>query len=116
MQIRTWFFRIVIMFLSVVITSCFSIGKDFPSQTQWMKKNETIREDVKNLLGEPYSIGNSGGVQVWSYVYHNYSLWNKNNYKELKIYWNINDTVKHFYFNSSFSHDVRMGSAVTSKK
>ena len=103
---QTFFSFLKCCFLSSFMFSCVSLGQNFPSQTSWLKKNETQQKDVKLVLGEPYAIGDSGGIQTWSYFFYKYHLWFKNEHKELKIYWNNDNSVKNYQFTSSFSSDL----------
>ncbi len=86
---------------------CATSGKEFPSQTDWIKKNQTRQKDVVSVMGEPYSVGNSGGTPTWTYGYYRYELFGKSTHKELKIYWGPNHVVDHFSFDSSFPMDIK---------
>lgn len=92
--------------LTILITSCVTTGKNFPSDLAWIKKENTKMSDVKMVLGPPFAIGNSGGVVTWTYAFYKYDLFGKTSHKELKFYWNPNQSVKHFSFNSSFPDDL----------
>ena len=52
-------------------------------------------------------VGNSGGTPTWTYGYYRYKLVGVSSTKELKLYWNPDQTVRNFSFNSSFPEDVR---------
>jgi len=86
-------------------TACVTRGKEFPSQTQWIKVNNTNREDVKRLLGEPVFVGRTQDGETWTYSLHKHKLVGDSKSKELKFYWNANGTVQSFSFNSSFPED-----------
>ena len=96
------FALVMLMFFS----SCLSMGRNFPSRTDWLKKNKTTQKDLHLLLGKPVSVGNSGGVDTWTYGFYSYKVMEKPHYKELKIYWNPDRSVKHYIFNSSFPADI----------
>ena len=98
-------------FLVVSATHCITSGKEFPSQTDWIKKAQTRQQDVVSVMGEPSSVGNSGGTPTWTYGYYRYELFGKTPHKELKIYWGPDHTVDHFSFDSSFPMDVRASSS-----
>ena len=86
---------------------CLTTGRNFPSQTEWIDKERTSQNDVKFLLGEPFSIGNSGGVPTWTYAFYKYEVLGKSRYKELKFYWKPDGKVQHFAFSSSFPDDIK---------
>ncbi len=85
---------------------CFTTGKNFPTDVDWLIKGKTNQEDVELLLGSPTAVGNSGGERTWTYGHYQYSLWNSATYKELKIYWSPNRTVHDYSFTSSFPADI----------
>ena len=85
---------------------CVTNGDDFPSDTAWIKENTTKQQDVRSVLGEPYSVGASGGKKSWTYGYYRYRLFGKSFQKELKFYWNPDGTVSHYSFTSSFPGDT----------
>ena len=92
--------------LAVFLAGCVTNGKDFPSDLQWIQKEQTRKDEVKMLLGDPYSVGNSGGKSTWTYGFYRYKLFGKSYTKELKFYWNPDGTVETFSFNSSFPTDT----------
>jgi hypothetical protein len=95
-----------IVLAGFLLASCVTNGKDFPSDLNWIKKDQTNQSDVRMLLGEPYSIGSSSGRSTWTYGYYKYKLFGKSNTKELKLYWNDKKIVDDFSFNSSFPNDT----------
>ena len=99
--------KIIFIFsISSLFTGCFSFGDKFSSDLTWVENNKTNQEDVKMVLGTPYSLGNSGGVSTWTYAFYQYIFPAKTAYKELRFYWSQNKTVKHYNFNSSFPEDL----------
>ena len=95
------------LLISQMIQGCLSTGKDFPSETSWIQKEKTKKNDVRLVLGKPFSVGNSGDTNTWTFAYYKYVLFGDTTHKELKFYWNDNDSVKHFTFESSFPEDIR---------
>lgn len=95
-----------VLFVGLAVAGCVTNGDDFKSETNWIKENQTKQADVRMLLGEPYSVGNSVGKPTWTYGYYRYKLIGKSHQKELKIYWNPDGTVSHYSFNSSFPDDT----------
>ena len=98
----------VYLLLSVVILSaCVTKGRHFPSDLSWITKEVTKKDDVLLLLGRPFMVGSAGGIMTWSYGRYNYSLVGRDYIKELKIYWNDDNTVRDYSFQSSFPSDMR---------
>lgn len=88
-------------------TGCVTNGKDFKSDTSWIRQNTTKKSDVQMMLGEPYSVGDNSGRPTWTYGYYRYKLVGKSMQKELKFTWNPDGTVSNYSFNSSFPDDTQ---------
>ncbi len=88
------------------LTSCVTSGREFPSQIGWVTKGKTHQKDVKLVLGDPQFVGNSDGVPVWTFGYYKYRLFSPSYTKEVKFYWNADNSVQAFSFNSSFPDDI----------
>jgi outer membrane protein assembly factor BamE (lipoprotein component of BamABCDE complex) len=99
--------RVYLTIICLLTFSCMSIGNNFPSQTNWLKKDTSDKKDVVFVLGKPNSVGNSGGVETWTYSFYKYTFFKSTNYKELKIYWNKKGKLKHYQFTSSFPQDLK---------
>ncbi len=91
--------------LSGLQTACVTRGREFSSDLSWVKKNQTTQTDVNRVLGAPVSVGNTGGVLTWTYGFYEYRLFGESETKELKFYWNNEQRVQDFSFNSSFPED-----------
>jgi hypothetical protein len=96
----------------LVSAGCVTRGKQFSSDTSWIKKNLTKKSDVQMVLGMPYQTGQASSTQTWTYGYYNYSLFGSSNTKELKFYWTPDGAVESFVFSSSFPDDVRRATVV----
>lgn len=107
---RTYIWREALLaaaVLGLTQTACITRGEDFSSDIAWVKKNVTTRAEVEKYLGEPFSVGNSGGVKTSTYGYYKHQLFNESKTKELKFYWTPDFKVQDFSFNSSFPEDRR---------
>lgn len=91
---------------SILLTSCFTIGKPFKSDLAWMKKESTQKKDVKFILGDPTQVGKANGVETWTYSYHKYQLFKGVQSKELRIYWKPDAVIDRYTFSSSFPQDI----------
>ena len=100
-------FRAFIITTVIFLSGCATTGSDFPSDLNWIKENQTTKQDVRMLLGEPYSVGNSSGTATWTYGFYKWRLVGTRHTKELKFYWNGNGTVSRYSFNSSFPSDKK---------
>jgi len=102
------FRKVAAMFLLTAgLAGCVTEGKDFRSNMSWIKSGQTKKDDVRMMLGVPYSVGEAAGKPTWTYGYYRYKLIGKSHQKELKLYWDPNGTVSSFAFTSSFPEDTR---------
>tara|TARA_B100001540_G_C15383547_1_gene451192 strand:- start:92 stop:415 length:324 start_codon:yes stop_codon:yes gene_type:complete len=92
--------------ISLLVSSCLSIGNKFPSKLNWIKTGKTQKQDVSLVLGSPMTIGSANGTPTWTYSYYQYRLWKKPHFKELRFYWDKDSKVKYYSFNSSFPRDI----------
>jgi hypothetical protein len=88
------------------LTACVTEGSDFSSNTSWITAGRTSQADVRNIMKEPYSVGNAYGKPTWTYGYYRYKLIGKSEQKELKFYWKADGTVESYSFSSSFPDDT----------
>jgi hypothetical protein len=91
---------------SAALAGCVTEGRDFNSDTTWIKEGRTSQTDVRGILKEPYSVGNASGKPTWTYGYYRYKLIGPSHQKELKLYWKGDGTVDSYSFNSSFPEDT----------
>ncbi len=101
------FNRIVLIGSLVVMSSCVTKGKDFSSNINWINKDQTSMQDIKQILGTPFSVGSSSGTPTWTYGYYKYRVIGKSQTKELKFYFAPDGAVRNFSFSSSFPADKR---------
>lgn len=98
---------LLLLLLFVVGTvACVTKGRNFPADLSWVKKEETTQQDVLMVLGTPFMVGNSSGVQTWSYGLYHYRIVGRSYVKELKLFWNNDKTVREYSFQSSFPDDL----------
>jgi hypothetical protein len=93
------------------LSSCITVGRSFNSDISWIVKDETKQKDVVLVLGGPQEVGSSGGVPTWTYYYYHYKAVGPDTRKEVKFYWNQDQTVNHFSFTSSASDDINQAEA-----
>ena len=94
---------------------CLSFGKEFSTDTSWIKVKETSQSEVTQKLGVPQEIGLVSGVKFWSYYYYEFSLLEDHSRRDLKIYWNSDLTVKSYSLSSS-PKDFSAGKSAEKKK
>ncbi len=104
-DVRQQILKVILGAGVLLLGACATRGKDFPSNLTWIKTNTTTQKDVSQLLGQPYQVGNSAGTGTWTYGYYKFRLIGASNTKELKFWWNPDQTVKYYSFSSSFPAD-----------
>ena len=107
MKSKKYFIMILTLFCSVSITSCFTVGNQFPSTVVWIKANETTRSEIEKAYGPPFRVGYDSGMKTYSYGYYKYSAFSESQTKDLTIRFNSNDTVYSYTFSSSFPDDKK---------
>jgi hypothetical protein len=96
-----------IIFILLLLHSCVTHGRYFPSDMTWIKLNKTNMKDVKIVLGEPDMIGVDNFYLTWTYHYYNKIIFKPHMIKKLKIYWNKDGSIKYFKFSSNFKKDIK---------
>jgi outer membrane protein assembly factor BamE (lipoprotein component of BamABCDE complex) len=97
----------MVLFSVLFMAGCVTEGRDFQNNFAWIKKGTTKQEDVRMVMGAPHRVGNTSGTPTWTYGYYRYKLIGKSLTKEIKFYWNADNTVQSYAFNSSFPDDMR---------
>lgn len=91
-----------------LLSGCITTGKDFKNDLSWLRKSKTTKEDVKLVLGTPYAVGDSNGVEVWTYAFLKYQLIpNGFQHRELKLFWNAQNALGQYSYMSSFPEETR---------
>lgn len=97
---------LMVGFVCLTINGCVTSGQEFNSKLDWIQKGKTSQRDVKLVLGNPQFVGFSDGTPAWTYGYYRYRLFSPSFTKEVKFYWNADQTVESWSFNSSFPDDI----------
>jgi outer membrane protein assembly factor BamE (lipoprotein component of BamABCDE complex) len=85
---------------------CISVGRPFSSDNlSWIIENQTTKDDIYNELGEPFRVGVDSGKLTWTYGYYKYRLVGSTRTKDLVIYFNKDETVHSYVFNTSFPEE-----------
>ncbi len=104
-MLRKFFFTSSVLAVSLVSTSCLTVGSQFPSEVKWIKSNITTRTEIEKAFGPPFRVGYDSGLKTYSYGYYKYSAFSDSQTKDFTIRFNPNDTVNSYTFSSSFSED-----------
>ena len=97
---------LLLVWVAVGALACVTKGRNFPADLNWIKKEKTSQKDVQMVLGTPFMVGSSSGVQTWSYGLYHYRIVGRSYVKELKLFWNDDKTVREYSFQSSFPADL----------
>ncbi len=92
--------------ITLALSSCVTSGREFNSKLDWIQKGKTNQQQVKLVLGDPQFVGSSDGTAAWTYGFYKYRLFSPSYTKEVKFYWNTDQTVESWSFNSSFPTDI----------
>ncbi len=94
--------------VSLLSTSCLTVGSQFPSSVNWIKPNNTTRTEIEKAFGPPFRVGYDSGLKTYSYGYYKYSAFSESQTKDFTIRFNSNDTVYSYTFSSSFPDDKQL--------
>ncbi len=97
---------LLVVLLAAGAGACVTKGRNFPADLSWIKKEKTHQREVLMMLGTPFMVGNSSGVQTWSYGLYHYRIVGRSYVRELKFFWNDDKTVREYSFQSSFPDDL----------
>lgn len=97
----------LLMAIALLVTSCFTVGEQFPSSVTWIKPHQTTRGEIDKAFGPPFRTGYDSGLLTYSYGYYKYSAFADSQTKDLTVRFN-NDVVESYSFSSSFPEDQRM--------
>lgn len=103
---RQKYFPLIILLSSFILSSCFTVGRPFSSQVNWINQNKTTRQEIEKAFGPPIRTGFDSGLQTYSYGYYKYSAFGESQTKDLTIRFNSNNTVNSYTFSSSFDQDM----------
>ena len=96
----------LLLLFAISAVACVTKGRNFTADLSWIKKEKTSQQDVLMVLGTPFMVGSSSGVQTWSYGLYHYRIVGRSYVKELKFFWNDDKTVREYSFQSSFPDDL----------
>jgi len=96
-------------FILMASYGCISVGRPFSSDDlSWIVKGQTTKDDIYDELGEPFRVGSDSGKLTWTYGYYKYNLIGSTRTKDLSIYFNKDETVHSYVFNTSFPEEKEM--------
>jgi hypothetical protein len=91
-----------ILVLSIVLSSCVSMGHEFPSnQVSTIHLGEPTQNDIFTTFGTPWRTGIENGMKTWTYGDYRYSLFNEGSTEDLVVKFDRNGTVASYVFNTS---------------
>jgi hypothetical protein len=89
------------LILALILTGCFSTGRDFASApVKKIQNNVTTEREIFGYFGEPLRKGVENGYDTWTYSYQYYELGQLRDSKDLHIVFNQDGTVRGYSFSS----------------
>jgi hypothetical protein len=102
--VKTWVKGITVCLLATTLwlTSCATVGRDFPSgQVTAIKIRQTTRDEVQALFGKPWRVGIEDGHQTWTYGKYRYSLFGDTSTKDLIVRFDEKGIVTSYSYNET---------------
>ena len=92
-------------FVSLLTSSCFTVGEQFPSIVSWIQPHATTRSEIEKAFGPPFRTGYDSGLKTYTYGYYRYSAFSNSQTKDLTVRFDANNIVESYTFSSSFPED-----------
>ena len=102
---QTALFRLATAFGLLAMTSCLTVGSEFPTNVTWIQVGKTTRDQIKTHIGDPFRMGYDSGQLTYTYGFYRYSLFRPTRTKDLTVRFGADGTVASYSFASSFDED-----------
>jgi outer membrane protein assembly factor BamE (lipoprotein component of BamABCDE complex) len=99
---RCWGAVASLVFLVSFLSSCATVGRDFPeSRVAEIRIGKTTQDDVLKMFGSPWRVGIEDGLTTWTYGKYRYRLIGETNTKDLVIRFDAKNIVVSYTFNTT---------------
>ncbi|MBN1290859.1 MAG: outer membrane protein assembly factor BamE [Candidatus Latescibacteria bacterium] len=93
---------ILVVIITVFITSCATVGRDFPTDiVADIRIGKTTQGDINRMFGSPWRTGIEDGDKTWTYGYYKYRLLGESVTRDLVVRFDKNMVVRSYSFNTS---------------
>ncbi len=93
----------IILLLGLV--ACGATGRDYDTtHLADIQNNVTTKDQVKQWFGDPYQVGQSDNLLMWTYQFDGYNSMNKDESKELVLLFDDSGIVKAYRYASNMNH------------
>jgi len=100
--IQTFITVIIIVFLSIALISCMTVGRKFPVEpVTKIMIGRTTQQDIQRMFGEPWRMGIENGMKTWTYGDYHYSAFGGTTTTDLVVRFNADKTVASYTFNTT---------------
>ncbi len=88
--------------MGFVMGGCARVGVAFDSSSvEKIRLNETTKDDIITMLGEPWRKGLEDGYVMWTYGHYTYRLFGDSDTKDLVVKFTKEGKVKSYTFNKT---------------
>jgi hypothetical protein len=88
---------------------CLNVGYEFPVEpVRKIEIGKTMREDVRDMFGEPWRTGIEDGERTWTYGRYRYSLFGEAATRDLVVRFDARGVVTSYSFNSTHAEDAEL--------
>ena len=106
-QRRSLSIAIAMLALAVSGTGCMTVGHPFAThEVSRLEIGKTSREEVRDLLGEPWRTGLEDGDSTWTYGHYRYSLFGEATTRDLVVRFDALGVVSSYSFNTTVPDDL----------
>jgi hypothetical protein len=85
-----------------LMAGCATVGHDFPAvHVSDIHINKTTQQEVRDMFGPPWRVGNEDGQRTWTYGKYVYRVFGEGSTQDLVIRFNDKNVVASFTFNTT---------------
>ncbi len=99
---QTYIRKFLVVALMLVITSCATVGREFPvDPVPHIQIGKTTQDEIKNTFGSPWRTGIEDGFTTWTYGKYSYSMFRETSTQDLVVRFDKDGIVKSYTFNET---------------
>jgi hypothetical protein len=84
----------------IFTAGCATVGHEFPvSQVKKIQIDQTTKEEILAMFGEPWRVGLESGQETWSYGKYHYTMFSEKDAKDLVVRFTDDNVVESYTFN-----------------
>jgi hypothetical protein len=100
--------KAILCVVAAFAVGCMTVGDDFAvGKVSHLQIGKTTREEVREMLGQPWRTGLEDGTPTWTYGHYKYNLIGASQTRDLVVRFDEKGVVRSYTFNSTYPEDVQ---------